>query len=72
MRLWPLKKALPPGIGSGVMTWVFLSLFELLISKKPMNETLFSTYGIIFLVLTSLLETFLYYRKYAKGEKKDQ
>lgn len=67
-----LKKALPLGIGSGILTWVFLSLFELLISKKPMNETLFSTFGIIFLVVSILIETFSYYRKYAKTEKKEE
>ena len=66
-----LKKALPAGIGSGVLSWIFLSLFELLIDKKPMNETLFSTFNIIFLVILSLVETFVYYRKFSKTEKKD-
>ena len=71
MNLDALKKAIPAGIGSGVLTWVFFSLFELLIDKKPMNETLFSTFNIIFLVVMSLVETFVYYRKFAKREKKD-
>ena len=67
-----VKKALLAGVGSGVLTWVFLSLFELLLSKKPMNETLFSTFGIIFLVAMILAETYTYYRKFSKSEKKDQ
>ena len=67
-----LKKALLLGIGSGVLTWLFLSLFELLISKKPIKESLFSTYGIIFLVVMTLVEIFSYYRKFAKSDKKDQ
>ena len=71
MNMDALKKALPAGIGSGVLSWIFLSLFELLIDKKPMNETLFSTFNIIFLVILSLVETFVYYRKFSKTEKKD-
>ena len=67
-----LKKAIPAGIGSGILTWVFLSLFELLLDKKPMNETLFSTFGIIFLVGTSLLEIFVYYKKYTKNDKSEE
>lgn len=65
------EKAIPAGIGSGILTWVFFSLFELLIDKKPINETLFSTFNIIFLVIMSLAETFVYYRKFAKSEKKN-
>ena len=71
MNMKALKKAIPAGIGSGILTWVFFSLFELLIDKKPINETLFSTFNIIFLVIMSLTETFVYYRKFAKSEKKD-
>ena len=66
MNMNALKKALPIGIGSGVLTWIFFSLFELLIDKKPMSETLFSTFNIIFLVIISLVETFVYYRKFNK------
>ena len=66
-----LKKAIPLGIGSGILTWVFFSLFELLIDKKPIGETLFSTFNLIFLVIISAVEIFVYYRKFTKGEKKD-
>ena len=66
-----LKKAIPAGIGSGILTWIFFSLFELLIDGKPMNETLFSTFNIIFLVVISLVEIFVYYRKFTKNTKKD-
>ena len=66
-----LKKALPAGIGSGILTWIFFSLFELLIDGKPLNETLFSTFNIIFLVIISLVEIYVYYRKFAGKEKKD-
>ena len=69
MNMDALKKALPAGIGTGILTWVLFSLFELLIDQKPMNETLFSTFNIIFLVIISLVETFVYYRKFAKNEK---
>ena len=71
MNMNALKKALPAGIGSGVLTWLFFSLIELLIDKKPMNETLFSTFNIIFLVIMCLVETFVYYRKFSKNEKND-
>ena len=71
MDMNALKKAVPAGIGSGILTWIFFSLFELLIDHKPMNETLFSTFNIIFLVIISLAETFVYYRKFSKSEKKD-
>ena len=72
MNMNALKKALPLGIGFGILVWIFFCLFELLIDKKPMNESLFGTFEIIFLVLNILIETYLYYRKFAKGEKKDQ
>ena len=71
MNIEALKKAIPAGIGSGILTWVFFSLFELLMDKKPMNETLFSTFNIIFLIVMSLIEIFVYYRKFSKDEKKD-
>jgi len=71
MNMDALKKAVPAGIGSGILTWIFFSLFELLIDKKPMNETLFSTFNIIFLVIISLVEIFVYYRKFTKNQKKD-
>ena len=70
MNMDALKKAVPAGIGSGILTWIFFSLFELLIDKKPMNETLFSTFNLIFLVVISLVETRVYYRKFVKSEKK--
>lgn len=35
-----------------------------------MNETLFSTFNLIFLVVISLVETRVYYRKFVKNEKK--
>ena len=53
-----------------ILTWIFFSLFELLIDKKPMNETLFRTFNLIFLVVISLVETRVYYRKFVKNEKK--
>ena len=65
-----IKSTIPAGIGTGILTWIFLSLFELLIDKKPMNETLFSTFNLIFLVAISLVETRVYYRKFVKNEKK--
>ena len=34
MNMDALKKAIPVGIGSGILTWVFLSLFELLFDKS--------------------------------------
>ena len=71
MNMGALKKAIPAGIGSGILSWVLFSLFELLIDKKPMNETLFSTFNIIFLVIMCLVETFVYYRKFSKSEKND-
>ena len=69
MNMDALKKALPAGIGSGILSWVLFSLFELLIDKKPMNETLFSTFNLVFLVIISLVEIYVYYRKFSKGEK---
>lgn len=72
MNMDALKKAVPAGIGFGILTWILFSLIELLIDKKPMNETLFSTFNIIFLVIMILVETFVYYRKFAKCEKKDK
>ena len=71
MNMDALKKALPAGIGSGILTWLLFSLIELVIDKKPMNETLFSTYNLIFLVIISLVEIYVYYRKFAGKEKKD-
>ena len=71
MNMDALKKALPAGIGSGILSWVLFSLFELLIDKKPMNETLFSTFNLIFLVIISLVEIYVYYRKFSGKEKKD-
>ena len=72
MNMDALKKAILAGIGSGVLCWIFFSLFELLIDKKPMNETLFSTFELIFLGVMILVETFLYYRKFTKKEKEDK
>lgn len=70
MNMDALKKAIPAGIGSGILTWLFFSLFELLLDKKPLNESLFSTFNIIFLVVMILVETFVYYRQFSKNEKK--
>ena len=67
-----LKKALPAGIGFGILTWILFSLLELVIDKKPMKETLFSTFNIIFLVIMILVETFVYYRKFSKNEKNNK
>jgi len=72
MNVDALKKAIPAGIGSGILTWVLYSLIELLIDKKPLNETLFSTFNLIFLVIISLVEIFVYYWKFSKSEKKDK
>ena len=72
MNMDALKKALPAGIGSGVLSWILFSLFELLIDKKPMNETLFSTFNIIFLIVISLAEIFVYYRKFSKTAPKKE
>ena len=72
MNMDALKKAILAGIGSGVLCWIFFSLFELLIDKKPMNETLFSTFELIFLVVMILVETFVYSRKFTKKEKEDK
>ena len=72
MNVDALKKAIPAGIGSGILTWVLYSLIELLIDKKPLNETLFSTFNLIFLVIISLVEIFVYYFKFSKSEKKDK
>ena len=72
MNMDALKKAILAGIGSGILCWIFFSLFELLIDKKPMNETLFSTFELIFLVVMILVETFVYYRKFTKKEKEDK
>ena len=71
MNMDALKKAIPAGIGSGILSWVLFSLFELLLDKKPMNETLFSTFNLIFLVIISLVEIYVYYRKFSGKEKKD-
>ena len=71
MNMDALKKAIPFGIGSGILTWFFFSLFELLIDKKPMGESLLSTFNLIFLVIISAVEIFVYYRKFTKNEKKD-
>ena len=39
-----LKKALPLGIGSAVLTWLLYALvFEMLIEHKPANEAFFSS-----------------------------
>lgn len=57
-----LKKALPLGIGSGVLTWVIYALvFEMLIEHKPAKEAFFSTGSIIFLVIFSIVEIISYY-----------
>lgn len=64
-----LKKAILPGIGSGILTWVFYALIKLLIDKEPMDKTLFSTFGIIFVIVMIIAETLVYYFKY-KNEKK--
>ena len=61
-----LKKAILPGIGSGILTWVFYALINLLIDKKPMDQTLFSTFGIIFGIVMIIAEILAYYFKFKK------
>lgn len=64
-----LKKAILPGIGSGILTWVFYALINLLIDKTPMDQTLFSTFGIIFCVVMIIAEILVYYFKFKKEKK---
>ena len=64
-----LKKAILPGIGSGLLTWVFYALITLLIDKIPMEQTLFSAFGIIFCVVVSIAEILAYYFKFKKAKK---
>ena len=64
-----LKKVILPGIGSGLLTWVFYALINLLIDKKPMDQTLFSTFGIIFCIVVIIAEILAYYFKYKKEKK---
>ena len=64
-----LKKAILPGIGSGILTWVFYALINLLIDKTPMDQTLFSTFGIIFCVVMIIAEILAYYFKFKKEKK---
>ena len=65
-----LKKALLKGIGSGVLTWLFYSLITSLLDKKPFGEAMFSTFGIIFLVVVSIAEVVVYYlQEKKKGTK---
>ena len=50
-----LKKALPLGIGSAVLTWLLYALvFEMLIEHKPANEAFFSSGSIIFLIVFAI------------------
>jgi len=65
-----LKKALPLGIGSGVLTWAIYALvFEMLISHKPAGEAFFSTGNIIFLIVLIVVETVSYYFSIKKKNK---
>ena len=64
-----LKKVILPGIGSGLLTWVFYALISLLVDKKPMSQTLFGTFGIIFCIVTVIAKTLAYYFKYKKAKK---
>ena len=65
-----LKKALPLGIGSGVLTWVIYALvFEMLIEHKPAKEAFFSTGSIIFLAVFSIVEIISYYFSLRKKEE---
>ena len=64
-----LKKAILPGIGSGILTWVFYALINLLIDKKPMDQTMFSTFGIIFGIVMIIAEILAYYFKFKKEKK---
>ena len=68
-RMEALKKALLPGIGSGLLTWVFYALICLLIDKKPMDQTLFSTFGIIFCIVAIIAEILAYYSKFKKAKQ---
>ena len=50
-----LKKALPLGIGSAVLTWLlYVLVFEMLIEHKPANEAFFSSGSIIFLIVFAI------------------
>ena len=50
-----LKKALPLGIGSAVLTWLLYALvFEMLIEHKPANEAFFSSGSITFLIVFAI------------------
>lgn len=64
-----LKKAILPGIGSGILTWVVYALINLLIDKKPMDQTLFSTFGIIFGIVMIIAEILAYFFKFKKEKK---
>ena len=66
MNMDALKKALLKGIGSGVLTWLFYSLITSLLDKKPFGEAMFSTFGIIFLIVVSIAEVFVVYRQEVK------
>lgn len=56
-----LKSALPRGIGSGVLTWVFYALvFEMLIGHKPAKEAFFSRSNVIFLIPVCIVEVIAY------------
>ena len=65
-----LKKALPLGIGSGVLTWAIYALvFEMLINHKPVKEAFFSTGNLIFLAIVSVVESISYYFSLKKKAK---
>ena len=64
-----LIMAVLPGIGSGLLTWVFYALICLLVDKKPMDQTLFSTFGIIFCIVVTIVEILAYYFKLKRSKK---
>ena len=57
-----LKKAILPGILSGLLTWVFYSLLSMWLQKQTFFGAMFSTFGIIFAVVITLVEIWSYYR----------
>ena len=65
-----LKKALPRGIGSGVLTWVIYALvFEMLIDHESAKDAFFSKSNIIFLIVVCIVEIIAYYFYLSKKAK---
>ena len=64
-----LKKVILPGIGSGLLTWILYGVIVLLVDKKPMDQTLFGTFGIIFGIVIIIAEILAYYFKFRNAKK---